>query len=699
MPRSGETFLGFALVEELGRGAFARVFLARQESLANRLVALKVTRRPTREAEKLARLQHTNVVPVYSVHEARPVQVICMPFLGRRTIADALRRYHQEHPSRAPSARRTSRTRKDCTTAPSGSGAGSSGGVMSGTRPGSVAGPDPHPDAPPLIGDVTAVLRTLAALAAGLAHAHARNILHLDIKPANVLLADTGEPMLLDFNLSFDTTAPDREMVGGTVQYMAPEQLVDVRSGGRGGVDARTDLYSLGVLAYEMLTGAVPFPAPSQKMNDFDALIAARRQPLPSVRGKNPNVSPAVEAILRKLLAPNPSQRYQSAEQLREDLERQLSHRPLKFAPDRSVRERLRKWRRRNPGMLARFVAAGLIGLAIGAGVAAEQQSAARAEAEAVTCARTTHAALQTLRLDLVLPDDPTARTRGKELAAELLRSYGLPDDPDWRKRDSFARVPAADRPELSADLGELLLLLAQVRWQEAKFGPEPERREAAADALRLNRLAQGCFPDDAIPPSLVRQQSELVAVAEPGAIAAAATSVESQRTPRDQFLDAAGLIAAGRYAAAIPFLERVIAAQPDHAAAQFCLAFCRQNLGQHARALERYDVARVLMPADPRPFYQRGLIFGTERKPALAEAEFTRAIELDPAYAEAFRNRAVARMCQGKFREAEQDLTDALARGSSPFQVRHLRAHARTSLGDRAGAEVDRKAIREERP
>src|SRR5262249_36603013 len=55
--------------------------------------------------------------------------------------------------------------------------------------------------------------------------------------------------------------------------------------------------------------------------------------------------------------------------------------------------------------------------------------------------------------------------------------------------------------------------------------------------------------------------------------------------------------------------------------------------------------------------------------------------------------------MCQGKFREAEQDLTDALARGSSPFQVRHLRAHARTSLGDRAGAEVDRKAIREERP
>ena len=69
--RVGDTFLGFQLVEELGQGAFARVFLARQESLAGRPVALKVTLRPTREAERLARLQHTNVVPVYSVHKCR----------------------------------------------------------------------------------------------------------------------------------------------------------------------------------------------------------------------------------------------------------------------------------------------------------------------------------------------------------------------------------------------------------------------------------------------------------------------------------------------------------------------------------------------------------------------------------------------------------------------------------------------------
>src|SRR5262249_47606327 len=158
--------------------------------------------------------------------------------------------------------------------------------------------------------------RTVSALASGLAHAHARGILHLDIKPANVLLADTGEPMLLDFNLSHDTATPDRDIVGGTVQYMAPEQLADVRTHGRGGGAGRTTLSSLGVLAYEMLPGAAPFPASSQRVNDFDALMSARRRPLPPASTRNPAVTPAVDAILRKLLAPNPDDRYQSADEL-----------------------------------------------------------------------------------------------------------------------------------------------------------------------------------------------------------------------------------------------------------------------------------------------------------------------------------------------------------------------------------------------
>ncbi len=109
-PRVGDVVQGFKLVGELGRGAFARVFLAHQEALADRPVALKITQRPTREAERLARLQHTNVVPVYSVHADGPVQLICMPYLGRVTIADLLRAYHTDSAA-ASRARKASTVR------------------------------------------------------------------------------------------------------------------------------------------------------------------------------------------------------------------------------------------------------------------------------------------------------------------------------------------------------------------------------------------------------------------------------------------------------------------------------------------------------------------------------------------------------------------------------------------------------------
>ena len=234
------------------------------------------------------------------------------------------------------------------------------------------------------------MLRIIAQLAAGLAHAHERGILHLDLKPANVLLPDTGEPMLLDFNLSFDTTTSDRELVGGTVPYMAIEQLLDLRTRGGGQIDARTDLYALGVMAFEMLTGVVPFPASSKDLIDMDGLIAVRREPLPSIRELNPAVTPAVEAILHKLLAPEPADRYQSAGELKTDLDRHLNDLPLMFAREPSQRERFGKWRRRNPGVPGRLFAAALFGLALGFGGIAYQQTEAKAKSEAITLVQNT---------------------------------------------------------------------------------------------------------------------------------------------------------------------------------------------------------------------------------------------------------------------------------------------------------------------
>ncbi|MBN9120964.1 MAG: serine/threonine protein kinase, partial [Planctomycetes bacterium] len=472
-PRVGDTVVGFKLVGELGRGAFARVFLAHQEALAGRPVALKVSFRPTREAERLARLQHTNVVPVYSVHDEGPVQVICMPFLGRTTVADLIRAYRVDHPSRH-SGRRSTSARAGRTTAldSSRSRSGARSVPDSGGRSGTHRAPVwawTADGPPPIVGDPREVLEVLGQLAAGLSHAHARGILHLDLKPANVLLADTGEPMLLDFNLSFDASRPDRELVGGTMPYMAIEQLLDMRNRGKGAIDARTDLYSLGVMAFEMLTGTVPFPTSSKELREIDKLVAARRAGPPPLRALNPAVTPAVEAIVRKLLAAEPADRYRSADDLRTDIDRHLNDLPLVHAREASLRERLGKWRRRNPGVWVRLLAAGLGGVTIGLGAVAHRRVEATARAGAVEQARVVRAALDATRLDLVLPDDPKARARGTDRATAALASYGLPDDPDWRKGDVVRLLSESDRTALAGDLGELLVLLAEAKWQSAE--------------------------------------------------------------------------------------------------------------------------------------------------------------------------------------------------------------------------------------
>jgi eukaryotic-like serine/threonine-protein kinase len=682
-------FLGFTLKEELGRGAFARVYLAHQESLSGREVALKVTLRATREPERLARLQHTNIVPIYSVHESLPVQVICMPFLGRRTIADLVRAYRDELSSRGPGTRNTSRAiHPDKSTDLANSSSGRVRNPLSG------AYPRPRPlsgNTAPIMGDPRAVLGVLAQLADGLAHAHGRGILHLDLKPANVLLADTGESMLLDFNLSFDKNSPIRELVGGTVPYMAIEQLIDLKSRGHGDLDVRTDLYSLGVMAFEMLSSTVPFPAPP--MADIESLIEARRQGAPSLRALNPAVTPAIEAIVQKLLAPDPENRYQTADDLRTDLNRQLNDLPLSILREPSLRERLGKWRRRNPGTPSRLLSAIMLGLVIGVGAAAYMRVEENARTAALAKVLHARASLDPIRLDLVVPNDSVARARGIEKAEELLATYGLPDDVAWMKRAGIRHLSERERTSLTADLGELLVLVAQAKWHEVASKPTSERREGAAIALKFSRAAHDCFAPGSIPLILSRQTAELAAAAGESPHVAESRDTNQKPSIHELFLEAAFGTATERFAAAVPLLEQVTSSQSNHGAAQFCLAYCRQHLGQTDRALERYDVAERYLPGDPRPAFQRGVIYGLKDNQEDAEKEFTKAIDMDSEYVNAHRNRGFARFRLGKFEEAEMDLTQALELGAPAIQIHLYRAQVRRGLGKTAGADADQRA------
>jgi tetratricopeptide (TPR) repeat protein len=581
----------------------------------------------------LALLRHPNVVPVYSVHRCGALQVICMPYLGRTTLADLL---IADDFARA-----------------------SADGDLAG-------GSELAPGAPNPVRRPAAVLRVLAGLAAGLQHAHACGILHLDIKPANVLLAENGEPLLFDFNLSLDATRGDREPVGGTKPYMPIEQMPDLASGR----PARADLYALGVTAFELLTGALPFPLAS--CASAPAFATARLKGPPSLRALNPAVPPAVDAIVRKLLAPNPAHRYQSAADLLEDVNRHLADLPLKHAPNPSWGERFGKWRRRNPWLPERMLAAGALGLALGFGAVKWEKAAAHARTATVARARATCDALARARFDLVAAD-PSARARGTATATAALAAYGLPGDTHWQQRADVRDLPAQERAALVQSAGELLALMAQAQADDA------------GAAWELNAAARECFAPGAVP--FLDRQAERLAPRAGRAFAAPAPA--EAVAPVATFLDASAALAAGKYAAAADLFEKVVADKPDHAAAQFALAVCRQQKGEYYAALERYKVAGALAPTDPRPPLHRGQIYLLLKRYERADAEYTAALKLDPAHGVAYAERALARYRAalgpkggGKpaLAAVEDDLLSAEAHGAPQLFVQFLRAEVRAA-------------------
>ena len=197
-------------------------------------------------------------------------------------------------------------------------------------------------------------------LADALHYAHQRGLVHLDIKPSNVLFAGDGQPMLLDFHLAREVIPAGTEAVdrlGGTRGYMSPEQeraAESVRDGRRieQAVDGRSDIYALGVLLYEIVGGRLPSPDE-----------ASMRQQL---REHNPAVSRSVEDLIFKCLARDPAARYRDAGALAADLRRHLAFLPLRGVPNRSLRERWQKWRRRRPHALAlTSMAVGLLAITV----------------------------------------------------------------------------------------------------------------------------------------------------------------------------------------------------------------------------------------------------------------------------------------------------------------------------------------------
>jgi serine/threonine protein kinase/Flp pilus assembly protein TadD len=698
LPEVGGEFLGFRLLAELGRGAFGRVYLAEQADLGGRLVALKVTAGIFGEPQVLAQLQHSHIVPIYSLHRRPPFQAVCMPYFGPTSLADILRDLRGR--SCLPSSGRELVTSLD-SRKNKGSGVGAQGAAdKKSTRPSCLLTSEPWARSPAsklprvLLAGLTyteAVLWIGARLADGMGHAHERGILHLDLKPANVLISDEGQPMLLDFNLSWDTKGHPlpASATGGTLPYMAPEQL-KAFTGQPAALDGRCDLYALGIILFELLTGKHPFTLPPCTTAEaVPFMLQERLRPPPSLRRLNPAVTPAVEAIIRHCLEPQPQRRYQSARDLQEDLERQLLSRPLRHAPDRSPRERARKWLRRHPRLAS--AATILVFSAVLLFLLLSALSSRGKRLEVLEAGEQYRQFQQEARqVQFHFLNNRTGEKAALEDACErcrrLLGRYRILDDPAWQQAETVRALGAGERRQLAEEVGELLLLWARVNVLCAEGKP------ALEEALALNRRAEACFPESAVPRVVWRQRADLLAQLgrEDEARELLARRSREPRIARELALTAAESAARGRYAEALEQLGEATRRDPRSFWAWFDRGLCHEQLGQHAEAAACYGTCIALEPGFAPLFFKRGLAYARLGKHREAAADFDQVVRLQPDLLEACVNRALARTALGQHRAALADLTDALDRGAAYTRIYFIRATVRARLGDVEGAARD---------
>jgi TolB-like protein/Flp pilus assembly protein TadD len=602
-------FGDYELLEQIGRGGQGIVFRARQKSL-NRIVALKVIglgrwateahlKRFRLEAEAAARLEHPGIVPIYEVGERDGSCYFSMRFVEGGQLDAILKR-------------------------------------------------EPMP--------IRQAAELIAKVARTVHYAHEHRILHRDIKPGNILLDANGEPHLTDFGLArlveTESTVTRTMEVLGTPSYMAPEQAV----GNNAAISSGTDVYGLGAVLYQLLTGQPPFAGGTTYETIKLLLNTEPRQP----RLLNPKIDRDLSTICLKCLEKDPQRRYSSALALAEDLERWLKHEPIQ-ARHTGVFARGRKWVRRNP--TTAVLIASLVALAAAVGVIVWKSELVRHPIPASI------AVLPFLDLSQAKDQEYFCDGMSEEILDALAKVDGL---------HVVARTSSFSFKGKNVNASEVGRKLSVENVLEGSLRREGNRIRISAQLINARsgvhlwsetyeRELQGVFAlQDEITRAIVDALKIKLAISLPAHEQHNTEAYDLFFKGEYEFHQAESSLAAEAYDRADAFYRQAVARDPNFAEA--AAEFARSRLSRHwfvsslaPPELEEVksiiDRALALAPNSPEAHLALGLFFyWGHRQYENALTEFNRTLELQP-------NNALARQyCAAVYRrrgEWERSLAD----------------------------------------
>ena len=698
---SGDRIGDFELVSLLGEGTFSKVFLARQLSLGRRYVAVKIVDRPMQEQFHLARLQHTGIVPLYSCHEVQKKWVLCMPYSGATTMARWLREVRL--PTDRTGASLTSSV-KLAQEKLAGSPEGREGLVGAQST-------DTMPSLQRWHQAASRPLEQLVKLNAGqlafwifrrlgsaLSHAHQRGLVHGDLKPANILFRNDGEPALIDFNLSQHTETHPRVWLGGTLPYMSKEQLQQLKSQTTGPALAEYDIHALGVIMFEILEGRFPFtPAASSASEDLQtALNSYDVKPV----FRNRSVSSGLQSIIATCLSEDVAKTYPTATELLVDLEREASHQRLKYASESWFRSRLPKIMRRYP----RALSAGLItsvsmliigGLVVGL-LNARERSLRLQALESLQELRTlSDRAFGTFTLSKMVEEGNLAGMSAavlnecfQSLASSSTETFGE----TWN--GLVGRLSEEEKKEAEERLLGLGLIAGQGILTTRSRNIVPEGK-AAVQSETLEHLKQmfAVLPERIKASASGRVFADILSessgmAASPAKAAAQSKSLDSDA--QGALFYAFGLMLHHQPEKALDLLSGISVPESLGPFYWMLRGRCQFGLAQYREAEASFSAVLSLADGVDSARMGRGHALLRRGKITEAEADFSEVLRRDPEFAEGYVQRADAWRRLGRDQDALADLNRAIELKPDSSRIRLMRMTLLRRLKQTAEADQD---------